>query len=177
MEYLVIKHIRNLKTYCTVLIVVLASVFLSFKPKAFSTQNFYSNDSIKIDSISYSNDTIFKVLNNNSIASYYAKKFIGKRTASGAKYDANALTCAHKKLQFGTKLKVTNLKNNKSVVVTVNDRGPFVKNREIDLSEKAFVILAKSKNYGLIKVKVEQIIELSKIERDTIINIKELLIE
>ncbi|MEM9390958.1 MAG: septal ring lytic transglycosylase RlpA family protein [Bacteroidota bacterium] len=70
-------------------------------------------------------------------ASYYADKFKGKPTASGAKYMPNKLTAAHKKLPFGTVVKVTNLKNGKSVKVTINDRGPFVKGRIIDLSKAA----------------------------------------
>ncbi|MGK7389360.1 MAG: septal ring lytic transglycosylase RlpA family protein [Candidatus Cyclobacteriaceae bacterium M2_1C_046] len=70
-------------------------------------------------------------------ASYYADKFEGYPTASGEKYRHNRLTAAHKTLPFGTKLKVTNLANKKSVEVTVNDRGPFVEGRVIDLSKRA----------------------------------------
>ncbi|NOQ64146.1 MAG: septal ring lytic transglycosylase RlpA family protein [Methyloprofundus sp.] len=71
------------------------------------------------------------------IASYYSDVFQGKKTASGEKYDKNKLTSSHKTLPFGTKVKVTDLKNNKSVIVTVNDRGPFSKKRIIDLSRAA----------------------------------------
>jgi len=67
-------------------------------------------------------------------ASYYASHFEGNRTASGAVYHPDRLTAAHRTLPFGTKLLVTNLKNNRSVVVTVNDRGPVPKNRILDLS-------------------------------------------
>lgn len=59
-------------------------------------------------------------------ASFYADKFEGSPTASGEKYRASRLTAAHKTLPFGTKVRVTNLANNESVVVTINDRGPFV---------------------------------------------------
>lgn len=69
--------------------------------------------------------------------SYYADKFHGKKTASGARFDKNAMTAAHRTLPFGTKLKVTNLKNGKSVTVTVNDRGPYAHGRILDLSEAA----------------------------------------
>ena len=71
------------------------------------------------------------------VASYYAKKFEGRRTASGDRYDGDRLTAAHRTLPFGTKVRVTNLANDASVVVTVNDRGPFRKNRVIDLSRRA----------------------------------------
>jgi rare lipoprotein A len=68
------------------------------------------------------------------IASYYGPGFHGKRTGSGSIFDMNKLTAAHKTLKFGTKIKVTRLSNNRSVVVTINDSGPFVKNRCLDLS-------------------------------------------
>lgn len=70
-------------------------------------------------------------------ASYYAHKFHGRPTASGEVYDENALTAAHKTLAFGTTVRVTNLNNGKKVVVRINDRGPFVEGRIIDLSFKA----------------------------------------
>lgn len=70
-------------------------------------------------------------------ASYYANKFNGRKTASGAKFRNSKLTAAHKTLPFGTKVKVTNIKNGKSVKVKINDRGPFVPGRIIDLSRKA----------------------------------------
>ena len=68
------------------------------------------------------------------VASYYADKFHGRTTANGETYDMNALTAAHRSLPFGSKLRITNLDNGKSVVVRVNDRGPFVEGRIIDLS-------------------------------------------
>ena len=71
------------------------------------------------------------------MASYYAHKLHGEKTASGEVYDENALTAAHPKLPFGTKVRVTNLANGKGVVLVINDRGPFVDGRIIDLSYKA----------------------------------------
>lgn len=70
-------------------------------------------------------------------ASYYADKFNGRKTASGEKFRNSKKTAAHKTLPFGTKVKVTNLRNGKSVKVKINDRGPFVAGRIIDLSKKA----------------------------------------
>ncbi|MGC1243097.1 MAG: septal ring lytic transglycosylase RlpA family protein [Chryseosolibacter sp.] len=70
-------------------------------------------------------------------ASFYADKFEGTPTASGEKYRHNKLTAAHKTLPFGTKVRVTNLSNNSSVEVIVNDRGPYVDNRIVDLSKSA----------------------------------------
>ena len=87
-------------------------------------------------------------------ASYYADKFNGRKTASGEIYDHSKKTAAHLTLAFGTKVRVTNLANNKSVVVKINGRGPFVKGRIIDLSKSA----AKQLNFldkGVTEVKVE----------------------
>ncbi len=70
-------------------------------------------------------------------ASYYGNEFIGRKTASGEIFRQSNLTAAHKRLAFGTKVRVTNLANGKSVKVRVNDRGPFVANRIIDLSKSA----------------------------------------
>jgi len=90
------------------------------------------------------------------MATYYGDEFHGKKTASGESYNKWALTCAHKKLPFGTKLRVTNLKNNKSVVVRVNDRGPWVKNRIIDLSFAAAKEIDMIAD-GVVKVKIKEI--------------------
>ncbi|AYD49187.1 septal ring lytic transglycosylase RlpA family protein [Arachidicoccus soli] len=70
-------------------------------------------------------------------ASYYAGKFIGRKTANGETFRKRKLTAASKTLPFGTRVKVTNLSNGRSVKVRINDRGPFVKGRIIDLSWKA----------------------------------------
>lgn len=97
----------------------------------------------------------FKPYKKNAHASYYADRFHGKRTASGKIFDMNRLTAAHKKLPFGTRVKVTNEVNGKFVVVEITDRGPFVKGREIDLSRKAFMTIAGNKNSGKAIVTLE----------------------
>ena len=89
-------------------------------------------------------------------ASYYADKFEGKPTASGEKYKHNKLTAAHKTLPFGTKVRVTNLSNNNSVEVIINDRGPYIEGRVIDLSKSAAEKLGFIVN-GLAEVKIEVI--------------------
>jgi rare lipoprotein A len=71
------------------------------------------------------------------VASWYGPDFHGRPTASGETFDMHAMTCAHKEYPFGTRLKVTNTANGKSVECIVNDRGPFVKGRDIDLSYAA----------------------------------------
>lgn len=71
------------------------------------------------------------------VASYYHDKFHGRKTANGEIFDQGKMTCAHKTLPFGTVLEVTNVDNDSTVTVVVNDRGPFIKGREIDLSKAA----------------------------------------
>lgn len=107
-------------------------------------------DTTKIDTL-----TIWKIYKETARSSYYAGKFNGRKMANGKRFDMTKLTVAHKKLPFGTKLKITNIINQKSVIVEVTDRGPFVKSREIDLSKRAFTDIANDKNSGLMTVKIE----------------------
>ena len=96
----------------------------------------------------------FKIYKTNAHASYYADKFNGRRTTSGRKFDNNKYTAAHKKFPFGTKVKVTNEANGKSVIVEITDRGPFVKSREIDLSKRAFNDIASRRDDGSMQVTI-----------------------
>ena len=88
------------------------------------------------------------------MASYYGGSWHGKKTANGEIFNENSLTAAHKTLPFGTKVKVTNLDNGKSVVVRINNRGPYSKGRVIDLSKAAFSKIA-STSKGVTRVKLE----------------------
>lgn len=88
------------------------------------------------------------------IATYYGDKLHGRKTASGELYDKNQLTCAHRTLKFGTKVRVTRMDNGKSIIVRVNDRGPFVKGYIVDLSRKAATEIDMIKE-GIVKVKIE----------------------
>lgn len=88
------------------------------------------------------------------VASFYGIEFHGRPTSSGEVYDMNALTGAHPTLPLGTLVKVTNLANNKSIVVRINDRGPFKKNRIIDVSYEAAKQLGFL-NEGTALVKIE----------------------
>jgi len=87
-------------------------------------------------------------------ASFYALKYHRRKTASGERLDQNALTAAHRTLPFGTKIKVTNLENGKSVTVRINDRGPFVKGRVVDLTQTAFKKIGRLES-GVIAVVIE----------------------
>ena len=88
------------------------------------------------------------------LASYYHTRFHGRKTASGLKHSNDDYTAAHRTLPFGTYVRVTNLKNNKSVIVTITDRGPRRKSRIIDVSES----VAKALNFiraGITRVRIE----------------------
>ncbi|GMQ49504.1 hypothetical protein VB10N_45030 [Vibrio sp. 10N] len=89
-------------------------------------------------------------------ASWYGNKYHGKRTASGERYNMRAYTAAHKTLPFGTIVRVTNTANGKTVDVKINDRGPFVKGRVIDLSRKSFGQIGNI-NQGTVPVKIDVI--------------------
>ena len=111
----------------------------------------------EIDSLNSSKKLAFKLYKKNAHASYYHNKFNGRKTASGLKFDNSKLTAAHKKLPFGTIVRVTNEANGKSVIVEITDRGPFAKTREIDLTRRAFMELADNKNSGVVIVTIEVI--------------------
>jgi rare lipoprotein A len=131
------------------------------KAKLGSTAKDTVKATVAIDPEIIFNDTVikitgkFRVYKKSVHASYYHNKFNGKRTASGKKFNNNGYTAAHRKLPFGTILRITNEDSGKSVVVEVIDRGPFSRGREIDLTRKAFMEIASNKNSGSMNVKIE----------------------
>jgi len=98
-------------------------------------------------------------------ASWYGPNFHGKLTANGEIYDQMALTAAHKSLKFGTLLKVTNPVNDKSVIIRINDRGPYVGDRELDLSKGTAIELGMLEK-GVARVKIEEV-KLGEIDNPT----------
>ncbi len=98
------------------------------------------------------------------IASWYGKQFHGKKTANGEIYNMNSLTAAHKTLPLPTNVKVTNLQNGRSIIVRVNDRGPFVGDRVIDLSRRAAQVLGFT-NQGTTKVRVQVVDQYGKVAK------------
>ena len=94
------------------------------------------------------------IVTETGYASFYSDKFDGRSTSNGETFRQNKLTAAHKKIPFGTNVKVTNLSNDKSVIVRINDRGPFVSGRIIDLS-KAAAKQIDMIGAGVAKVKIE----------------------
>lgn len=113
--------------------------------KEIKEKNFYNNASTKVLFIDRGVMT----------ASWYGLTFNGKPTANGEIYNENELTAAHKTLPFGTILRVTNLQNNKVVYVRINDRGPYVEGRSLDLSKSSALALGMIYK-GVIKAKIEE---------------------
>ena len=89
-------------------------------------------------------------------ASWYGERYQGRGTASGEAFDLNALTAAHRKLAFGTRVRVTNLANRRSVIVRINDRGPYARGRIIDLSRRAAALLGFEID-GIARVRVQAV--------------------
>jgi rare lipoprotein A len=99
-------------------------------------------------------------------ASWYGRRFAGRRTASGERFDMNALTAAHKTLPLASYVRVTNLSNQKAVVVKINDRGPYVRGRVLDLSYAAAKLLGLQHS-GTARVRIEGLTqEEARAERD-----------
>ncbi|RZJ68075.1 MAG: septal ring lytic transglycosylase RlpA family protein [Flavobacterium sp.] len=152
------------KTLLFISLSIIAIVVSGFGLQSIQTQNQgkTSQDTIKknaeiADSLKLVSNLKLKLHKKNAHASYYHDKFNGRRTASGRKFSNSGYTAAHRKFPFGTKLKITNEANGKSVIVEVTDRGPFTRGRDIDLTKKAFMEIAGTKYGGSLKVTIESI--------------------
>jgi len=154
------------KIYIGITTIIASLVTSNFSFQKFESQKAYTKvvqDTVKPDSTLALIDSLsieeglynYKLYKSNAHASYYSNKFNGRRTASGERFDNKKLTAAHRKFAFGTKVRVTNLRNGRSIIVKINDRGPHVRSREIDLSRKAFMYLASNKGGGEMRVKIE----------------------
>ena len=135
------------------------STIIPISEKRFSNE--VDGDTIKKDTLSIENEKMVDEIMERTatkistgVVSWYGDKFHGRKTASGERYDKHELTAAHKSLPFGTKVKVTNIRNGKSVVVEINDRGPYAKSRVLDLSQAAFSEIGHT-NTGVMQVEYE----------------------
>jgi len=148
-----------LKTFIILLVVAIllscsaSPRFSSKQVEKFGKRNrtFFSSNESKIDTLynlSNSSETVF------GLASFYADDFDGKMTANGEIYNMYELTAAHRTYPFNTMIRVTNIANNKTVIVRINDRGPVPENRIIDLSLGTAIQLGMNKS-GVQEVKLE----------------------
>ncbi len=138
------KALINSKTFCCCLrasyIFAISLTILLFLAGCSSHKNYTP----QTDLLDYSE---------SGIASYYSAKYQNRKTASGERFNNRSMTAAHKSLPFGTKVIVTNINNGKTVVVTINDRGPYVKGRIIDLTQSAFSKIEHI-DKGIVEVKI-----------------------
>ncbi len=133
-------------------LIALADERVEINSELVDSRDVISNDEI-LHQIDISNELIYDT---TGIASHYAKRFHKRKTANGERFNMFKLSAAHRNLPFGTILRVTNLETNKKVLVRINDRGPFVRKRILDLSYES----AKSiEGMGLPKVKLEGFID------------------
>jgi rare lipoprotein A len=139
--------------YSFIIFVVLASSCTSVVRYVSEPIHESSAKKVVADDNNISTTSETKILQ-TGIASYYADKFHGRKTSSGEIYDKNEFTAAHREFPFGTKVKVTNLANNLSVIVKVNDRGPQSTKRLIDLSRAAAEEIDMIRA-GVIEVQIE----------------------
>lgn len=144
-------------------IALIFSSGFSFKDKEFqknpAAKLEIQKDSVKkvaiADSLKLAETKKYKLFKKDAHASYYADRFTGRKTASGRIFNNQKYTAAHRKLPFGTKVRVTNEKNGKSVIVEITDRGPFTKGKDIDLTKKAFMEIAGSRYGGHLVVTID----------------------
>jgi len=121
----------------TLLFATLAGAARSNSPKAGSAHSIAQSSSAMV-----------------GLATYYSAKFAGRRTANGERYNPTAYTAAHRTLPFGTRVRITNLRNGRSVVVRINDRGPVSRKRIVDVSYAAAVAIGLHK-MGICKVRID----------------------
>lgn len=159
----VARKISYEKWFLSLILLFIMATLIIPKPKGvffsgtgyLNPKDSLSKDSTVVDSIQTLGNFTFKLYKKNAHASYYADKFNGRKTASGQLFHNDKYTAAHKTLPFGTKVRVTNEANGESTMVTINDRGPFTKGRDIDLSKRAFRDIARHHGYGSMKVTIE----------------------
>jgi hypothetical protein len=126
-----------LATFLGLHLVIIAPVIAEQASGIGSEEISLEQSSLVIDSLQTQEPPGIIPIRETMVTSYYGGRFHGRKTASGERYDRNAMTCAHKSLPFNTLLKVTNPRNGKSVIVRVTDRGPFTRGRQLDISYAA----------------------------------------
>ncbi len=146
---------RTLKLIFIISLLLVTVGFISWSDSSASENNGAEKISVSKDAKPNVSNVNYDYLG-TMIASWYGPGFHGRLTANGETYNQMALTAAHKELPFGTFLRVTNQKNGKSVIVRINDRGPYIEGRDLDLSKGTALALGMVKR-GVIRVKVEEI--------------------
>ena len=139
-------------------VIGLVGFTIATNDKVSSETAILTEESAPVQEESVINTSIIRYIDRGTMrASWYGPRFHGRLTANGEIYDQNAYTAAHKSLRFGTLLRITNPRTNKSVIVRINDRGPYIPGRQIDLS-KAVAEELDVIGGGVRKLKIEEII-------------------
>ena len=142
------------KEMSTPVAAIAAPTVVTDYPVGNTTLSVGQKNDVNVQKTSFAPNDVKARLLQTGVASYYGPGFHGRRTANGETFNMNAMTAAHRTLPFGTKLKVTNLANGQSTIVRVNDRGPYVGGRVIDLSVAAAKQIGSTSS-GTAKVKLE----------------------
>ena len=146
-----------MRTIKIIFISVLIAASAGFVDPGNSSAFEYGADKITVSKDADPNFTSINMMDLGTMtASWYGPRFHGKTTANGEIYNQMAMTAAHKTMPFGTFLKVTNLRNGNSIIVRINDRGPYIEGRDLDLSKGTAMALGMIKR-GVITVKVEEL--------------------
>jgi len=150
--------LRSLAKILFVLVLVALVGFTLVVNEDKITESVVAEDVVSVEEESITADrSLVEFVDKGSMkASWYGPGFHGRKTANGEIYDQMSFTAAHKSLKFGTLLKITNQKNNKSVVIRINDRGPYIHGRDLDLSKAAALELGMVRK-GVARFKVEEI--------------------
>ena len=139
-------------------VIGLVGFTIATNDKVFSETAFLTEEFAPVQEESIINTSIIRYIDRGIMrASWYGPRFHGRLTANGEIYDQNAFTAAHKSLRFGTLLRITNPRTNKSLIVRINDRGPYIPGRQIDLSKAAAEELDVIGS-GVKKLKIEEIV-------------------
>ncbi len=139
-----------------VMVLLVGFTIITNENKNQTPANFEDEITVNEELNNFNTSVIKYVDKGEMMASWYGRKFHGRKTANGEVYNQMAFTAAHKNLRFGTLLRVTNPANDQSVIVRINDRGPYVRGRELDLSKASASALGLVER-GVAKVRVEQL--------------------
>jgi peptidoglycan lytic transglycosylase len=151
--------LKSLSKMIMILAVIgLVGFTIATNDKVSSETAILSEELAPVQEESIINTSIIRYIDRGTMrASWYGPRFHGRLTANGEIYDQNAFTAAHKSMKFGTLLRVTNTRTHKSVIVRINDRGPYIPGRQIDLSKAAAEELGVISS-GVKKLKIEEIV-------------------
>lgn len=149
---------KFIKTLIILLIISVSVGFIYYTESVVGNTDESPFEMMEVKNLPVENGPMIEIVDKGAmVASWYGPKFHGKLTANGEIYNQMALTAAHKTLPFGTMLRLTNPKNGAETIIRINDRGPYIEGRNIDLSKGAAIALGVLKK-GVVRLQVEQLV-------------------